>query len=303
MARQAIAQLGFKAFSASVYEEEQATWVSDLQPGGRHHEQFDQFGMFHVSADLQVNPPATRERHLRRRRLRRTTSQYQDDAGGLKTWLIEEVDWSGRPCNDADRLGTCNGGSNREDNTVYPPRWDAWMQLLDFVKNYPGGVAMTMGEVALAKAFDNAPTVANPDQADSDHDGIGDACDPDTDGDGVANVSDCAPLDPALKGIPAPITGLGLGADRVTLMWDSAAPSGGSATVHDVVRGKIENLPVGGPGETCVASGIPETSGEDPGQPLRGRAYWYLVRGRNACGAGSYGTTSSGAPRISGACP
>ena len=36
------------------------------------------------------------------------------------------------------------------------------MQLLDFVKNYPGGVAMTMGEVALAKGYDNAPTVANP---------------------------------------------------------------------------------------------------------------------------------------------
>jgi hypothetical protein len=31
--------------------------------------------------------------------------------------------------------------------------------------------------VALAMGFDNAPTVANPDQADSDHDGIGDVID------------------------------------------------------------------------------------------------------------------------------
>ena len=36
---------------------------------------------------------------------------------------------------------------------------------------------MTMGEVALAQGFDNAPTVYNPDQADIDHDGIGDVID------------------------------------------------------------------------------------------------------------------------------
>lgn len=55
--------------------------------------------------------------------------------------------------------------------------WEAWMQLLEFVRDYPDGVVMTMGEVALAHAFDNAPTVANPEQGDSDHDGVGDHID------------------------------------------------------------------------------------------------------------------------------
>ena len=173
--RKAAAQLGFKAFSASWFEEA-GSYAPIFSPEGSHHEQFDQFGMFHASADVQLYPPDTTGDTY-------NTGAYADylasqtDAGGLTTWLIEEVDWSGRPCPNDNRLGLCNGQSNRENNTVYLPRWNAWMQVLDFVKTYPGGVAMTMAEVALAKGFDNAPTVANADQADGDADGIGDAID------------------------------------------------------------------------------------------------------------------------------
>ncbi len=175
--RKAVARLGYKAFSASVFEEAGYPGFSEIfSPEGGHHEQFDQFGMFHVSADLQLNPPDTSGDSYDTAAYHEYLASKTND-GGLTTWLIEEVDWSGRPCPNSDRLGTCNGGSNREDNTVYLPRWNAWMQLLDFVKTYPGGVAMTMGEVALAFGHDNAPTVANPDQADSDNDGVGDVID------------------------------------------------------------------------------------------------------------------------------
>lgn len=189
LARKAIAQLGFKAFSASVFEEGDAgTYGSIFTPEGSHHEKFDQFGMFHASADVQLDPPATNNGAYDAAQFESYLHSQTND-GGLTTWLIEEVDWSGRPCNDDPRLtntgadapancAEANGAtSNRENNTVYQARWNAWMQLLDYVKNYPDGVAMTMGEVALAKGYDNAPTVPNPDQADSDHNGIGDVVD------------------------------------------------------------------------------------------------------------------------------
>ena len=45
-------------------------------------------------------------------------------------------------------------------------------------------------------SHDNCPTVPNPDQKDTNNNGIGDACDPDIDGDGVLNAVDNCPTVP-----------------------------------------------------------------------------------------------------------
>jgi len=129
---------------------------------------------------------------------------------------------------------------------------------------------------------------------------------PDRDGDGVINVDDCAPDDAGAFALPGEVQNLRIAADKQTITWNSAVPTAGPGTVHDVLRGLVGQLPVGsGSGEICLASGLAGTTTTDSSLPGAGPglAYWYLARGRNTCGSGTYGTTSSGAPRTSGACP
>jgi hypothetical protein len=122
--------------------------------------------MFHASADLEVDPEDV---------------DYLDFIlvpGTLNTWLIEEVSWSTRYCNDLPRLVPCAvapGNVNRENNMVDDVRWGQWLALLEYANSH--GVVMTMGDYALAMATDNCIGVPNPAQADFDADGVGDKCD------------------------------------------------------------------------------------------------------------------------------
>lgn len=171
LSREATAQLGYVAWSASV-SEESGYLAQFFSPEGSHHEMIDQFGMFHASADRQVDPEAP-DGMTYLEFLQSITQTNQ-----LNTWLIEEVEWSSRYCNELDRLEPCPiapGGINRENNMPDPDRWAKWLILLEYVK--ATGEVMTMGDYALAMLIDNAPTVPNPDQADSDQDGIGDVID------------------------------------------------------------------------------------------------------------------------------
>ena len=129
------------------------------------------------------------------------------------------------------------------------------------------------------------------------------AVNPDGDADGVADVCDCAAANPTAFAIPV-VNGLTFAADKTGLQWRSAVPDSGSGTTHDVARGRLDELPVGaGASETCLVSGIAGSSATDPTLPLPGTGFWYLVRGKNACGAGAYGRTSTGATEVTNVCP
>ncbi|HKQ61536.1 MAG TPA: choice-of-anchor Q domain-containing protein [Candidatus Polarisedimenticolaceae bacterium] len=159
---------------------------------------------------------------------------------------------------------------------------------------------------------DNCPGASNPTQSDGDLDGIGDACDNcvvvpnatqgDRDGDTVGDACDCAPTEPGAFALPGEANNLML-TDKTTLLWEAAAHGAGIDTVHDVARGDLSQPP-GTPGAAaCLASGIPSNLTSDPAVPPGGHGFWYLVRGRNVCGAGTYGFRSNGTERSVTACP
>ncbi len=125
---------------------------------------------------------------------------------------------------------------------------------------------------------------------------------PDSDGDGVADAGDCAPADTGARSAPTESAHLVFASDKQTLSWDYQGTAGWD-TVYDAVSGLVAELPVGGVGEICVVSGAGSPHLVDATTPEPGSCFYYLVRARNVCGVGTYGTATGGVPRLTAACP
>jgi hypothetical protein len=162
--------------------------------------------------------------------------------------------------------------------------------------------------------MDSCPTLTDPTGADVDADGVGDACDncpslsntnqADADLDGHGDACDCAPGDPSVFALQPEVTGAAFDPNAATLRWDSqGGTAGGPPITYDVLRGSAVGVPVGSGSESCLVDGTGATSFADPAMPPSRQRFWYLVRAANACGPGSYGQSSGGTPRTSGACP
>ena len=120
---------------------------------------------------------------------------------------------------------------------------------------------------------------------------------PSTPDHGLFTVSCTGPVPPESANLQA-------AADDVTLTWNATAGAG----TYDVLRGVIGQWPVGaGAGEICLATAIGTTTTTDTATVPVGTGFWYLVRGRGTCGAGTYGFRgvggAPGAERVSAACP
>ena len=142
---------------------------------------------------------------------------------------------------------------------------------------------------------DDCPSVPDPAQADADGDGVGDAC-------------DCAPADARLWAAPDEADRLTLYPGGQILEWQPA-PHPGAYTLddrYDLVRSTDPSDFVSG--AVCVASGVAPQQNRlyavDAAAPLlRGQAFYELVRGANACGAGPAGRAGDGAIVPARVCP
>jgi hypothetical protein len=89
-------------------------------------------------------------------------------------------------------------------------------------------------------------------------------------------------------------------ADKTSFVWDPQPNS----TAYAAVRGALGAFPIGpGDGDELCFSNLAGNTLNDPAVPAPGTGFWYLSRGENTCGIGTFGTRSNGAPRTTTTCP
>jgi hypothetical protein len=99
---------------------------------------------------------------------------------------------------------------------------------------------------------------------------------------------------------PPEIHNVAAAADKITYSWSAAM----FAMRYDVVRGSLKEFPVGPGGidEACF-NDLTVTTVTDTALPAPTAGFWYLSRGQNACGTGTFGSRSNGLPRTTTTCP
>jgi uncharacterized protein YjiK len=143
---------------------------------------------------------------------------------------------------------------------------------------------------------DNCPGVANPDQADTDDDGQGDACDSDDDNDGVDDAADCLPAVGSVSQVAGPV-GPTLRLEKDTAGGGVALLSwlrGDQGHVSNVYRGTV---PAGGAwsyDEICFDPETPVFESSDPDGLSPDDVAYYLVSARNDCGESRMGQDNLG---------
>jgi hypothetical protein len=195
------------------------------------------------------------------------------------------------------------GGWNEADLVLYADTDEDG--IADSLDNCPSISNPTQADAdgdGVGDPCDNCSSTANADQDDLDGDGIGDPCDPDRDGDGTANASDCAPSDPANWGIPSVARELRIATSSTDdFSWLAPESPGGSGVVFDLLFSSNPTDWIGSVA-SCVEADDTDLAANDSNAPPDGGIVYYLVRAEDDCG-GNIGSDSRGVPRTARNCP
>jgi hypothetical protein len=121
---------------------------------------------------------------------------------------------------------------------------------------------------------------------------------PDADADGhvaaTCGGDDCNDADSQVWHAPVEVTNiLVTTAAPAALSWDSQGAQVGPGTTYDLVSGPlVDATNPGFASAVCLQSGGPPSFGDARPNPAAGTGYWYLARGRNGCGVGTFGSAA-----------
>jgi len=231
-------------------------------------------------------------------RVTRDLGQTWDDlSGGLPqvpvSAILPSLQWRGRLFvgNDLGVLMSDDDGLTWSDLRTGLP----YVVVMDLVENTPTD---TLFAATHARSIYTLPLDALPPA--------------DGDGDGVDNNADCALADAGAFAAPAEVATVRVepgevtfaGSESIVLSWSTLAPQAGSAIRYDVAIGDLADLgTLGTPAATAVLCSTASLTASDTTPLAPGQGVYYLVRARNACGLGTWGTNSAEVARVLNACP
>jgi len=118
---------------------------------------------------------------------------------------------------------------------------------------------------------------------------LGQSVDDDLDGYSEC-AGDCNDANPQVWSPPAEVSNLTV-THGALLSWESQNSASGPETEYELASGSISETAVVALGSsTCLFSGASTSFLDSRPDPPRGESVWYLVRARNSCGVGTYGT-------------
>ncbi|MBI4242205.1 MAG: hypothetical protein HY613_10840 [Candidatus Rokubacteria bacterium] len=118
----------------------------------------------------------------------------------------------------------------------------------------------------------------------------------DFDGDGYVGLgcggTDCNDTNSFVWLAPVEVTNFSVSSDSPTdLTWNSQAALAGPETAYDLVSGSMIAAHGLVLDISCLQSSVSTTYRDGRTDPPVGSGFWYLVRARNCCGNGTYGST------------